>query len=67
MTEVALGACILIIIIQQYHAHRLINKLLSRNYYEYQQAESLTKQEPSAAPLKRADDTAPEEDLNHVF
>ncbi len=36
MTEIIVGILTVLLIVQQYQIHLLVNKLMSRNYYDYE-------------------------------
>lgn len=57
-----IGVLIILLALQQYHIHVLINKLSSRSFYEYQQAQQLGKPEPVSVKQ----DTDIPEDLGYL-
>ncbi len=61
MIEPVAGVLIGIIVLQQVMIHRLVNKLMSRNYYEYQQ--SPRKPEPKMADVEHV----PQDYIGRVF
>lgn len=40
------SALLLVIIMQQFFIHKLINKLMSRNYYDYEVTQGVNKESP---------------------
>jgi len=57
MTElICIGALLTLCLIQQFHIHTLINKIMSRNFYDYEMTKNMRESKKQSPQVHRSED-----------